>query len=72
MGGGRWAWALRMSPAVVHIALSIVIVAWRCAKVSFCVNFTIPALFLVAVFEKWGMVYHTSAAYVILGTAMAV
>ena len=61
-GGGMNAWALRVSPAVVHIAPSMEMVARRCADVSRWVSFTIPALFLVAVFEKWGSVYHTSAA----------
>ena len=65
-------WALSTSPAVVHIALSIEMVARRWAEASLLVNFTIPAHLLVDVFEKWGRVYHTSAAYVMRGTATAV
>jgi len=69
--GGRYAWVLRTSPAVDRIAPSIVITALRCADCSFWVNLTAPVRFFDDSFALCGSVNHTSAAYDILGIAMA-
>ena len=61
--------AFRTSPAVVRIAPSSVITALLCADCTRSVNLTEPVRFVLAVVGLCGDVYHTSAAYVILGAA---
>ena len=61
-GGGIWVCALRISPAIVHMAPSIVIATLHCADCILLVKAIDPVLFRLEAFGLCGRVYHTSAA----------